>query len=155
MVMCTPVAMLTRGTTVVCCSSAPLTGRTHHHTSPELGKEAFARFLRRLLRYGRGTRRLVIHGRAAQHKGRPIDTVLQDAQGRLVLRPQPAYPPELNPQERMWKWLRRVVIHQHGFEALNEQVQAPRDFFCYLAGVKAQVRHLCALKTSESLVASL
>jgi transposase len=123
-----------------------LTGRTHHHISPKLGKEAFARFLRRLLRYYRGKRLLVIHDRAAQHKGRPIDTVVQDAERRLILMPQPAYSPELNPQERMWKWLRRVVTHNHWFETLNEQVQAIRDFFCYVAGVKAQVRHLCALK---------
>jgi hypothetical protein len=134
---------------------APRTGRTHHHISPKLSQEAFARFLRRLLRYYRGKRLLVIHDRAAQQKGRPIDMVLQAAEGRLVLMPQAAYFPELNPQERIGKWLRRVVTHHHWFEPLNEQVQAVRDFFCYLAGVKAQVRHLCALKTSESFVASL
>jgi hypothetical protein len=46
---------------------APLTGRTHHHINRTLSREAFARFLRRLLRYYRGTRLLVIHDRAAQH----------------------------------------------------------------------------------------
>jgi hypothetical protein len=68
---------------------APLTGRTHHHISPKLSQEAFARFLRRLLRDDRGERRLVLHDRAAQHNGRPIDAVLQDVEGRLVLRHNP------------------------------------------------------------------
>jgi hypothetical protein len=134
---------------------APLTGRTHYHMSPTLGGQEFARFLRRLLRYYRDKRLLVIHDRAAQHKGGPIAATLQAAAGRLLLKPQPAYSPELNPQERIWKWLRRMVTHNHWFETLREQVQAVQDFFCYVAGVKAQVRHLCALKTSESLVASL
>jgi hypothetical protein len=72
-----------------------------------------------------------------------------------VLKPQPAYSPELNPQERLWKWLRRVVTHNHWFATLREQIDAIRNFFRYLAGVKAQVRRLCGLKTPESLVASL
>jgi transposase len=134
---------------------APLTGRTHHHINRTLGREAFARFLRRLLRYYRGKRLLVIHDRAAQHRGEPMDTVLREAKGRLKLKPQPAYSPELNPQERIWKWLRRVVTHNHWFASLREEINAVRDFFCYLAGCKAQVRHLCAVKTPESLIASL
>jgi hypothetical protein len=43
-----------------------------------------------------------------------------------------------NPQERLWKWLRRVVTHNHGF-----------------ATVKEQVRRLCGFKSPESFVASL
>jgi transposase len=63
--------------------------------------------------------------------------------------------PELNPQERLWKWLRRVVTHHHWCASLLEGVHAIRDFLCYLAGCKAQVRHLCAVKTPKSFVASL
>jgi hypothetical protein len=134
---------------------APLTGRTHYHISPELGKGEFAQFLRHLLASHPGTRLLVIHDRGEQHKGAPVDAVVQEAQGRLVLKAQPAYSPELNPQERIWKWLRRVVTHNHWFAALAEQIEAIRNFFRYLAGVKDQVRHLCGFKTPESLVASL
>jgi hypothetical protein len=134
---------------------APLTGRTHYHISAELGKGEFAQFLRHLLASHPGTRLLVIHDRGEQHKGAPVDAVVQEAQGRLVLKAQPAYSPELNPQERIWKWLRRVVTHNHWFAALAEQIEAIRNFFRYLAGVKDQVRHLCGFKTPESLVASL
>ena len=72
-----------------------------------------------------------------------------------MLKPQPAYSPELNPQERIGKWLRRVVIHNHWFATLHEHIEAIRHFFRYLAGVKDQVRQLCGLKTPESFVASL
>jgi transposase len=72
-----------------------------------------------------------------------------------MLKAQPAYSPELNPQERIWKWLRRVVTHHHWFETLCEPIETIRNFFRYLAGVKTQVQRWCGLKTPESLVASL
>jgi hypothetical protein len=67
-----------------------------------------------------------------------------------VLTPQPAYSPELNPQERIWTWLRWVVTHLHWFATLRGQIEAIRTFFRYLAGVKDQVRRLCGVKTPES-----
>jgi transposase len=134
---------------------APLTGRTHYHISPELSKREFAQFLQHLLVYHPGKRLLVIHDRGEQHKGTPVDVVVQEAQGRLMLNAQPAYSPELNPQERIWKWLRRVVTHNHWFATLGEQIDAIRNFFRYLAGVKDHVRRLCGVKTTESLIASL
>ena len=134
---------------------APLTGRTHDHLSPELGKQEFAPFLEHLLAYHPGKRLLVIHDRGEQHQGAPVEAVVQKAQGRLVLQAQPAYSPELNPQERIWKWLRRVVTHNHWFATLKEQIEAIRNVFRYLAGVKDQVRQLCGFKTPDSLVASL
>jgi DDE superfamily endonuclease/Winged helix-turn helix len=134
---------------------APLTGRTHYPVSPELGKAEFAHFLQHLMAYDPGKRLLVIHDRGAHHHGAAIEEVVREAGGRLVLTPQPAYSPELNPQERIWKWLRRVVTHNHWFATLREPIDAMRNFFRYLAGVKAQVRRLCGLKTPQSLVASL
>jgi transposase len=134
---------------------APLTGRTHYHISPELGKREFAQFLEHLLVYNPGKRLLVIHDRGEQHKGAPVEAVVRGANGRLVLKAQPAYSPELNPQERIWKWLRRIVTHNHWFATLKDQIEAIRNFFRYLAGVKEQVRRLCSFKTPESFVASL
>jgi transposase len=134
---------------------APLTGRTHYHISHVLGKEAFAKFVRHLLAYSRETRLLVIHDRAEPHKGPPVEAICRDAEERLVLTPPPAYSPELNPEERSWKWRRRVVTHNHWFATLQEEIHALRDFFCYLAGRTEEVRRLCAFKIPESLVALL
>jgi transposase len=134
---------------------APLTGRTHYYVSPTLGQEEVAQFLRHLLAYHPGKRLLVIHDRGAQHRGAAVEDIIRESNGQLMLKPQPAYSPELNPQERIWTWLRRVVTHHHWFATLREPVEAIRHFFRTLAGVKAQVQRLCSLKTPESLVASL
>ena len=134
---------------------APLTGRTHYRISATLSKGHFATFLRQLERYYRGKHVLIVHDRAEQHRGPVVDMVVQEAEGRLMLMPQPRYSPNLNPQEGIWKWMRRAVTHNHWFATLQEECQAIRDFFCYLAGRKADVRQLCAVKTPESLVALL
>jgi hypothetical protein len=134
---------------------APLTGRTHYHVSSKLGQEECAQFLRRWLAYHPGKRLLVIHDRGAQHTGAAVENVVCEARGRLMLKAQPAYSPELNPQERIWKWVRRVVTHHHWFATLREQIEAIRHFFRYLAGIKDQVRRLCGFKTPDSLVAPL
>jgi DDE superfamily endonuclease/Winged helix-turn helix len=115
---------------------APLTGRTHYHVSSELGQGEFAQFLRHLLAYHPGKRLLVIHDRGAQHKGAAVEDIIREVHGQLMLKSQPAYSPELNPQERIWTWLRRVVTHHHWFATLREQVEAIRNFFRYLAGIK-------------------
>jgi DDE superfamily endonuclease/Winged helix-turn helix len=134
---------------------APLTGRTHDHVSSELGHAECAQFLQHLVVYYPGKRLLGIHARGTQHQGADIEEVVRAAAGRLVLKPQPAYSPELNPQERLWKWLRHVVTHHHWFATLREHIETIYNFFRYLAGVKDQVRRLCSFKTPESLVASL
>jgi hypothetical protein len=134
---------------------APLTGHTHDHGGPELGQEEFAPFRRHLLVYSPRKRRLVIHDRGPQHQGTCMEEVVRGAAGRLVRKPQPAYSPELNPPERLWQWWRRVVTHQHWCATRWEHIEAVRNVFRYLAGVKDQVRRLCGFKNPESFVASL
>ena len=112
-------------------------------------------FLRHLERYYQEKSLLLIHDRAEQHRGHAVDAVVREADGRLRLMPQPAYSPALHPHERLRKWLRRLGIHNHGFATLPEEIPAMRDFFCSLAGRKAEVRRRCAIKTPDSLVASL
>jgi hypothetical protein len=117
---------------------APLTGRTHDHLSPELGKGDFAPFLQPLLADYPRQQLLVIQDRGEQQRGAPVEAVIRDASGRLMLKPQPADSPELKPQERIWKWWRRVVTHHHWLVPLHEPIEAIRNFFRDLAGVKDQ-----------------
>lgn len=134
---------------------APLTGQTHYHISSEVGKEEFAPCPQHLVAYYPRQRLLVIHDRGEQHKGAPIEAIIREASGRLMLKLQPAYSPEPNPQERIWKGLRRVVTHNHWFETLREQIAAIRNVFRYLAGVKDRVQRICGLKPPATLVALL
>jgi hypothetical protein len=117
---------------------APLTGRTHDHVRPTVGTGACAQCLRPLLAGYPRKRLRVSHDRGAQQKGAPVEAIVPHAGERLRLTPQPAYSPELNPQERIWTWLRRVVTPHHGFATLREPSEAIHHCFRSLAGVKAQ-----------------
>jgi hypothetical protein len=68
---------------------------------PVFGKQEFAQFVGHLLHYYHNKRLLVIHDRGEQHKGAPGEAILRDADGRLLRKPQPAYAPELNPEEHL------------------------------------------------------
>jgi hypothetical protein len=46
-----------------------------------------------------------------------------------------------------------MVTHNHWFATLREHIEAIRNFFRDLAGIKDQVRRLCGFKTPDSLVA--
>lgn len=68
------------------------------------------RFLRLLLRKVRG-KLLVIWDGAPIHRGQPVkDFLRQGAARRLHLEQLPAYAPELNPDEGIWSYLKRVEL---------------------------------------------
>jgi transposase len=119
---------------------APLTGRTHDPVSHEWGQGDLAPFWQHLLGYYPRQRLLVIHERGEPPQGAPVEAVIREAGGQLMLKPQPAYSPALNPPERMWTGRRRVVTPHHWCATLHAHIDASRHFFRDLAGGKEQVQ---------------
>src|SRR5262249_2733482 len=77
----------------------------HAYRSP-----AVVRFLRALLRKLRG-KLLVIWDGSPIHRGQPIkDFLRKGAAKRLHLEQLPGYAPELNPDEGIWNYLKRVEL---------------------------------------------
>jgi transposase len=64
-----------------------------------------ADFVRWLLGQLEGPVILVWDG-GPMHKGGPIRQLLKEFQGRLTIKRQPAYTPEVNPVEQLWGWLK-------------------------------------------------
>jgi len=78
------------------------------------------RFLRVLLRKIRG-KLLVIWDGAPIHRGQPIKEFLrQGAAKRLHLEQLPAYAPDLNPDEGIWNYLKRVELGNRCCRDLTE-----------------------------------
>src|SRR6266498_2722442 len=111
-----------------------------------LDTEEFAKFPQPRSAYQQGKPLLVMHDRGVQRQGAAVEEVVRETNGRLLRKAQPAYAPDLNPQERIRKWWRRVVPHHHESATLSQQVEAMREFCRYLAGVKKQVRRCCGFK---------
>jgi transposase len=68
------------------------------------------RFLRHLLRHLPG-RLLVLWDGSPIHRAQPVkDFLAQGGAARIHLEPLPAYAPELNPDEGIWNYLKRVEL---------------------------------------------
>lgn len=52
---------------------------------------------------------------------------------QIVLVPLPSYAPELNLQERVWRWLRMEVTHNHTYASLDDLVAVTRRFIARMA----------------------
>lgn len=82
-------------------------------------------FLKHLLRHIPG-KLMVIWDGAAIHRCQPIKGFLKTEQGkRIWLEPLPPYAPDLNPDEGIWRYLKRVELKNvccHDLDELHEEL---------------------------------
>ena len=77
-------------------------------------------FLRHILHQVSG-KVLVVWDGASIHRCRAVKQFLAEgAAKRLKLLPLPGYAPELNPDEGVWRWLKRVALGNVCCETLDE-----------------------------------
>lgn len=62
---------------------------------------------------------LLIWDQAGYHKSKALQIP-----ANITIEPLPPYSPELNPAERLWRWLRRHVCRNRLFKSLDEQAEA-------------------------------
>jgi transposase len=62
------------------------------------------------------------------HKARAVERLLSKHNYQIRIEWLPAYSPELNPQEDIWRHLRRRVTHNFYFGHMDRLQQAVRDF---------------------------
>jgi putative transposase len=83
--------------------------RLAYRTYPDrhVDNERYAAFLDDVLACRlRGVPVVVLHDRGNMHHGEPVDALLGDVDRLVGFEPLPAYAPELNPVEAVWKWLK-------------------------------------------------
>lgn len=72
---------------------------------------------------------LVIIDGAPYHKGAAVNDFVADPRNEMELFHLPAYSPDLNPQEHVWKVFRKQHTHNRSFTSTNETLQAARSGF--------------------------
>lgn len=98
---------------------APQSGDAFSLFLPEVNTEMMALFLKELSCAYSCTSLVVVLDQAGWHKAK----ALQVPQNISLLF-LPPYSPELNPVERLWKWLRKEVTHNRIFASLHEMMNA-------------------------------
>ncbi len=111
------------------------------------GKDA-AGFLKHLLRHIDG-KLLVLWDRSPIHRGQMVKDLLASMEGsRIHLEQFPAYAPELNPDEGVWNYLKRV-------ELKNVNCQDLDQLHIELRRTKERLRHKTEVIAAFSRMAGL
>ena len=77
-----------------------------------MNAEVSAQYLEMILEKNPDVPIILFWDRAPWHHGKPIDKVLED-NSRLEIIFFPTASPDLNPQEHVWKAVRKEVSHKH------------------------------------------
>ena len=88
------------------------TGQEIAMRSDNMNAEASAQHLEMLLEANPDVPIILFWDRAPWHRGKPIDKVLEE-NPRLEIIFFPTASPDLNPQEHVWKAVRKEVSHNH------------------------------------------
>jgi transposase len=86
------------------------------------------------------------------HKAKAVRQLLEKHDNRIQLEWLPPYSPELDPQEDIWRHMRRRVTHNHYFEHMDALLEAVKQFHQELESDPDQV--LCLLKKWAKLISA-
>jgi transposase len=107
-------------------------------------QEAFAGHLRHVARVypkDKYPEVVILIDNAPWHRGKPIDAALAE-NPHLKFKRLPAYSPQLNPIERLWKKLRRRATHNRLFDSLADLKKSIRASLCYFQTMRHKVQSL-------------
>ncbi len=79
------------------------------------------------------------------HFAKPVLALLAAHSDQIELVTLPTYSPQLNPVERFWKHLRRLVTHNTFFQTIDRLLEAVIGFFQDLAASPDTVRSVAGL----------
>ena len=106
----------------------------------------FNRFLVHLLQYRpKGKKMVIILDNAKYHHAVLLHPFLKKHRRTLSLEFLPAYSPELNPIERVWKLTRKLCTHNTYFDRLDDLVEAVARQHLLWAEPNETLRKLCCI----------
>jgi len=121
-------------------------GKLVTHFEKKFNAMTFRDFLIILLRHRRRTRRIVILlDNAKYHHAVLVRPFLKNHRDRLALQFLPAYSPELNPIERVWKLTRKLCTHNTYFEKLETLIDAVSRQHATWTSPNESLRKLCCI----------
>jgi transposase len=122
------------------------TGTLVTQFAPKFNAMTFQGFRARLLRHRRRTRKMVLRlDNAKYHHALVLRPFLRHHRQALALEFLPAYSPELNPIERVWKLTRRLCTHNTYLEKLEALVDAVARQHMVWNAPNDTLRKLCCI----------
>ena len=121
-------------------------GRLVTHFEKKFNAMTFRDFLAILLLHRQRTRKIVLLlYNAKYHHAVILRPFLKDHRNRLAFQFLPAYSPELNPIERVWKLTRKLCTHNTYFEKLETLTDAVAGQHAIWTVPNETLRKLCCI----------
>ena len=125
----------------------PISGRTLHIVHPHRNRVGFRRLLAAISRTfelpTHPQRRVILFiDNDKAHRAKAVQRLLTKYPARIQIEWLPPYSPELNPQEDVWRHLRRRVTHNYYFGHLDRLLAAVDVFHQELISCPEQVLSL-------------
>jgi len=119
------------------------TGQLVTQEAPTFSAQTFGDFIRYLLQSTKGKIWLILDN-ARWHRSKALKEIFKASRRRLVLIFLPAYSPELNPIERVWRITRRKVTHNRYFPSTEDLRLALASQFTIWKLPNLPLKVLCA-----------
>jgi transposase len=124
----------------------PLEGTVHTTSTKKHTAKTFKRFLVKLIHRYKNKKKIILYlDNAPIHHSRIIKRFVELLKGRLELIFLPPYSPELNPIERFWKYMRKMVTHNTFYKTFEEFDAALRKFLEKFKSKSAEVLSICKI----------
>ena len=118
-------------------------GKTFHMKSRKLNSDVFIKFLEHLVTLNSTKHLVLVLDNAPWHKSKKVLNFLEKFSKKIEILWLPAYSPDFNPIEHLWKFMKEVVSNFF-FPKMNELTKAITDFFNHLYQKKQKIMTLCS-----------
>jgi transposase len=120
-------------------TSAEMVGRFH--------QEGYIEFLKNIMAHFQGRQIILIEDGASYHRSKKVKTFLQTVEEQLTTERLPAFSPDFNPIEKLWKKTKKDATHLKYFETFEKLRQSVVTAFqAYMRDAAEVIRTMAKLR---------
>jgi len=118
-------------------------GKAFHMKSKKLNSDMFMKFVEHLMMLNPTKHLVLVADNAPWHKSQKVLKFLENLTDKIEILWLPAYSPDFNPIEHLWRFMKEVVSNFF-FPKIAEMINAITDFFTSLYSKKQKIMTLCS-----------
>jgi len=118
-------------------------GKAFHMKSKKLNSDMFMKFIERLMTLNPAKHLVLVIDNAPWHKSQKVLRFLENLTDKIEILWLPAYSPDFNPIEHLWRFMKEVVSNFF-FPKMNQLIDAITDFFNTLYQKRQKIMTLCS-----------
>lgn len=118
-------------------------GKAFHMKSKKLNSEVFMKFVEHLTMLNPTKHLVLVADNAPWHKSKKVLKFLENLSDKIEILWLPAYSPDMNPIEHLWRFMKEVVSNFF-FPKMTGLINAIGDFFNSLYQKKQKIMTLCS-----------